>query len=283
LKKVKKHYHTHGLRSMNRLLTVLLLLVPSALCAQQGAIIFDRSVQYGFEVPEGMRENPMFREMLDGMPAANYSTMVFLFDESGSLMVPAPDPEEEEEEREDPVVPGHDMRASGMAMRMRMGSSARGDQEELLVAFVNFADGTMAETREFMTRKFLITGIRPEYQWRLTGEQSEMLGYVVHKATAVQDSSHIEAWFTPEIPVQGGPGPYGGLPGMILSVSVNDGHTVYSATEVNLRPVEEGVIIAPEDGEAISREEYEEIVAEKLKEIETTQSRLRRIHGGNPN
>ena len=266
---------------MKRLLTLLVLLFPSALSAQQGAIVFDRSVQFGFEIPEGMSENPMFREMLDAMPAANYDTMVLLFDESGSLMVPAPDPEEEK--KEDPVVPGHDMRASGMAMRMGMGSTARSDQEELLVAFVNFADGTIAETRELMTRKFLITGIRPEYRWRLTGEQSELLGYVVHKATAVQDSSHIEAWFTPEIPVQGGPGPYGGLPGMILSVSVNNGHTVYSATEVNLRPVEEGVIIAPEDGEAVSREEYEEIVAEKLKELETTQSRLRRIHGGNPN
>jgi GLPGLI family protein len=154
-----------------------------------------------------------------------------------------------------------------MATRLKMASSSRSDQEVLLEAYVRYEDGLAAETREFMTRKFLITRNRPAYQWRLTGEQSVFLGYNVQKATAVQDSSEIEAWFTPEIPVSAGPGLYGGLPGMILSLSVDDGHTVYSAKEVTLSSVEEGVIKAPEDGEEVTSEEYEEIVAEKLEEI----------------
>ncbi len=55
---------------------------------------------------------------------------------------------------------------------------------------------------------------------------------------------------------------------MILSVSVDDGQTVYSATEVKLDPVDPAVIKAPEEGEEVSSEEYEKIVAEKLEEIE---------------
>ena len=252
---------------MKRLLAILLLLFPVAASAQQGAILFDRQVQYGFEVPEQLRERPGMEELLELMPAANYSSMLLLFNESASLMTPAPTPEEE-------VLDAMSLRAQGLATRMKMGSSSRSDQEVLLEAYVRYEDGAVAETRELMTRKFLITGTRPAYEWRLTGEQSELLGYVVHKATAVHDSSHIEAWFTPEIPVSAGPGLFGGLPGMILALSVDDGQTVYSATEVKLDPVDAAVIKAPEDGEEVSPEEYEEIVAEKLEEI-----RMRRRRG----
>ena len=245
---------------MKKLMTLLFLLLPASASAQQGVILFDRQVQYGFEVPERVKENPALKEMLDAMPAAHYSSLLVLFNESASLMTPAPEPEQE-------VAPGS-IRGVGLARRMKMGSSNRADQEVLLEAYVRYEDGMMAETRDFMTKKFLLTGTRPAFEWKLTGEQSEFLGYSVQKATAVQDSSVIEAWFTPEIPVPAGPGPYGGLPGMILSVSVNDGQTVYSATEVKLDPVGAAVIKAPDDGEQVSAEEYEKIVAEKLKEIE---------------
>jgi len=110
---------------------------------------------------------------------------------------------------------------------------------------------------------------RPAFEWKLTGEQAEFLGYVVHKATAQQDSSTIEAWFTPQIPIPGGPATYGGLPGMILVVSVDESQVQYSATAVSLTTVAEGVIVRPTEGEAVSRERYEEIVAEKLEELRT--------------
>ena len=202
------------------------------------------------------------------MPPAHYNSLLVLFNESASLMTPAPNPEEEEA-----PVSGRGM---GLATRMKMGSSNRADQEVLLEAYVRYEDGMMAETRDFMTKKFLLTGTRPAFEWKLTGEQSEFLGYPVQQAMAVHDSSTIEAWFTPEIPVPAGPGPFGGLPGMILSVSVDDGQTLYSATEIKLDPVDAAAIKAPEDGEEVSSEEYEKIVAEKLKEIEMR----RRSRGG---
>ena len=247
---------------MRRLLTLLLILFPAAVSAQQGVILFDRSVQYDFEVPEA------WAEMKDLMAASAFSSMLLLFNESASLMTPVPTEEEESADR-------MALRAKGMVARLKMGSPSRSDQEVLQEAYVRYEDGTVAETREFMTRKFLITGTRPEYDWKLTGEQSELLGFTVHKATAVQDSSVIEAWFTPEIPVSAGPGLFGGLPGMILSVSVDDGHTVYSAAEVKLDPVDAEAIKAPDDGDEVSREEYEEIVAEKLEEIKTLRGRRR--------
>lgn len=255
-------------------LHLLLILLPAATSAQQqGVILFNRQVQYGFEVPDDWKENPQLKEALATMPAASYTSLLLLFNESASLMTPAPEPEEE------PEAGNLSARISGMTMRLKMGSPNRSDHEELLEAYVRYEDGRMAETRDFMTRTFLITGTQPAWEWKLTGEQSEFLGFLVHKATAVQDSSVVEAWFTPQIPVPAGPGPYGGLPGMILSVSVDDGKTLYSAEEVKLDPVDAGAIEAPKDGQKVSSEEYEKIVAEKLEEL--AMQRRGRGRGGN--
>ena len=244
---------------MKELLTFLLVLLPTAATAQQGAILYERAVKYEFEVPDRFPQ-----EYKDLIQAANVTSMLLFFTESASLMMPAP----VEEER---VPSGTGRRTQDLTMMLQMGSTARSDQEVLLQAYVNYEDGTVVETYEFMGRTFRVPGTQPSYTWKLSGEQSEFLGYTVQKATAEQDSTTIEAWFTPEIPVSVGPGLFGGLPGTILVVSVNHGHTVYSATEVNLTAVDDEVIKPPDDGREVSRDEYEQIVAEKLEELETLQ------------
>lgn len=246
---------------MKRLLPAMLLLLPVAVPAQQGTIRYDRAVKYDFKMPENLP--PAVKEQIG---SAEVTPLVLLFDASESVMTAV---------RAAPVRGASD-RVTAAAIRLKMGSVSRSDQERLLDTYVGLDAGTVAETRELMGRTFLIEGARPVYEWKLTGEESEFLGYKVQKATAVQDSTTIEAWFTPQIPVPGGPGLYGGLPGMILAVSVNDGHTTYAATEVSLDPLADGAIAAPSDGDRVSREEYEEIVAVKLKELEATRGRGRR-------
>jgi GLPGLI family protein len=106
-------------------------------------------------------------------------------------------------------------------------------------------------------------------RWKLTTEQSLFLGHPVMKATAEHEGDQIEAWFTPDIPISGGPEGYGGLPGMILTLTVNDGERSYTATAVTLGepPVE---IKAPTDGKEVTREEFDKIVADKMAEMEKT-------------
>ena len=134
----------------------------------------------------------------------------------------------------------------------------------------------MVEVRRFLGRTFRVSRERPSLAWRLTAEQAEHLGYTVMKATAEQDSTTIEAWFTPQIPVFGGPESYGGLPGMILVLSVNDGQVQYQATEVTLGELEEGSISPPDEGDELSEEEFEQLVKERLEEM----ARTRRPPGG---
>jgi GLPGLI family protein len=153
---------------------------------------------------------------------------------------------------------------------MRMGSTNRADRETIIGAYTSFTDGNVVESRGFLGRDFLIEDERPDFEWKLTSETAEFLGYQVLKATAVQDSSSIEAWFTPQIPISGGPGPYGGLPGMILVVSVDDGRMQYSANEIVMTAVAEDVIVPPTEGDRVTRGEYEKMVAEKLEELRMT-------------
>ena len=146
---------------------------------------------------------------------------------------------------------------------IRMGG---GDDEN--ETYTNFDEGTVTEKRDFMGRTFLISSDQTTLAWKLTGEQSEYQGFAVQKAVAERDSSMIEAWFSPEIPVSAGPETFSGLPGMILVLSINEDQMVFSAKEINLEGIEEGVLKAPKKGKKVSREEFDEIMAEKMKEME---------------
>ena len=98
-------------------------------------------------------------------------------------------------------------------------------------------------------------GVTP-VEWRITEQHGEHLGYDVTRAVGEAGGQRVEAWFAPDIPVPFGPALYGGLPGMILALSLNEGVTTYTATGIVLEGVEVGVIRVPEEGEAISSEEF---------------------------
>ena len=112
-------------------------------------------------------------------------------------------------------------------------------------------------------------GVAP-VAWQITGEQGERSGYRVTKAVGEVGGGQAEAWFAPDIPVSGGPALHGGLPGMILVLSLNGGGIAYAATEVSLDGVEDGVIRMPEVGEARSEEEYRSMVATQIRQVRQT-------------
>jgi len=255
-------------------LALILLVLPVAASAQEGSIRYDHSVTYAFELPQRPGGGSDARPQMRGgpqnqFPTGTARTVVLSFNATESVMR-AEAPGEEQAERSE-----MDTRMAGFAARMRMSSTSRSDHETLLAAHANNADATFTESLDFMGRTFLIRGPSPTYEWVFVGEQSEFLGYMVQKAITRRDTTLIEAWFTPEIPVSAGPGQYGGLPGMILVVSVDGGSELYSATDIDLGPIEPEALAAPEEGDEVSREEYEQIVEEKLAEIQSTRRRRR--------
>lgn len=122
------------------------------------------------------------------------------------------------------------------------------------------------------------TGIAP-VDWTVTDEQREHLGYRVTVAVGEVEGDSVEAWFAPEIPVSGGPAAYGGLPGMILMLSLDEGRTMYAAKEVSLDGVEDGLIRMPEVGEASTEEAYRSIVTGEVRKFTHYVRRMDRTFG----
>jgi len=231
-------------RALTRTIVPLsLALVPFAAFAQQGTVRYNHTVT--------MRMSPEMQRMQPGVPGSRTTPRLLRFDASASIMKVAPE--------EAPDV-GPDL---GRARLPQRDPSA---DEEI---YTDFEEHVVVEKREFLGRTFLITGARPEIEWQLTGEQASFLGHLCFQATAMLDGVALEAWFTPEIPVPAGPGPYGGLPGLILILNENGGRVAYVATHVDLTPPEDGAIAPPTRGREVTREEFDVIVEEKMKEMRT--------------
>lgn len=72
----------------------------------------------------------------------------------------------------------------------------------------------------------------PMMDWTLTDETQEILGHNCQKATCRFRGRDFVAWFASDIPVQGGPWKFGGLPGCILKVYDGDNLYVWEAVAI---------------------------------------------------
>ncbi|MEO0557491.1 MAG: GLPGLI family protein [Bacteroidota bacterium] len=234
-----------------RQLVVLAAFLPAAAAAQQGTVNYTVTSKLEVELP------PEFAHMQDQMPSETTAERILLFNEMATLTVSPPS-------EEDSVTdPSEMMESGGQQIVVRVRGTEGDDQ-----TYVNLETGEVIEKREFLGRTFRIQDEATPLAWRLTGEQSEFLGYASQKAVAEQDSTTYEAWFTSEIPVSAGPESYGGLPGLILVLTV--GNRTFEATSVDLNPLAEDAIAAPSDGREVTSEEFAEIVEERMRDMETS-------------
>lgn len=81
----------------------------------------------------------------------------------------------------------------------------------------------------------------------------------------------VTAWYTPQIPVNQGPGDYWGLPGLILEVNAN--RTTILCSKIVLNPNDKEDIKAPSKGKEVSKKEFNDIMKKKIEE-------MREMYGG---
>lgn len=239
----------------------LYALIPTAALSQtSGTIHYQRTVKP--EIPEGVELPPelpkeMQEQLLASMSAVDTTIWRLDFTEKASLMTPASD-----------SAALADRSASGSRGNMSVRAQVNRSQDRT-VTYTDIESWTVTEQKDFLGRTFLIRGDRPEYAWRLTGEQSEYLGFACQKAVTEADSAMVEAWFAPELPVSIGPASFGGLPGAILVLSIDDGNlTTWNATHVSPGMPEEASIAAPEKGREVTQEEFAAILKEKTEEMQ---------------
>lgn len=123
------------------------------------------------------------------------------------------------------------------------------------------------EQREFMTRMFLIESDAGKADWKLTGAQKTILGFPCQEALREDDGKKIRAWYTPSITVSTGPQNFGNLPGLILSVDIDDGQRTITASSITFTPVDKRLMVKPKEGKKVTAEQFHKIVDAKMKEM----------------
>lgn len=75
----------------------------------------------------------------------------------------------------------------------------------------------------------------------------------------------VIAWYTPEIPINQGPGAYWGLPGLILEIQ--EGNTSLLCNKIILNIKEVDRIKAPSNGKKVTQKEFDEIAKKKINQM----------------
>ena len=243
----------------------------SALQAQlkEGTIIYERKIN--------MHRNMQDEQMKAMMPEFRSSKHMLLFSDSVSMYKMVP-----EDEAPDPFAGG----GGGPRMVIRMGGSDGGD------LYKNFVLAKSIQTSELGGKNFLIIDTIQQQPWKMSNETKQLLGYTCHKATrkimqalpvvrtmtmsggsANRDTTaqsrpqprevEVVAWYADDIISPVGPESYGQLPGVILQLNVDNGATVYTATEVkkttDLKELKE-----PKKGKVITRQEYQKMMMDLM-------------------
>ncbi len=241
----------------------------------------------GTDIPEQDR-----KRMLERMKQDLEKTFILDFTRTTSLY-------QEEEQLGQPVA-----ERGGMRMAVFTGPGGEG------IYYKDVKNLTYCNQVEVFGKIFRIRDSLPDLQWKLDNETRKIGEYTCYKATAIRkvfrpgfsvkpgkgnkrektaDSGKepvgtedkeivITAWYTPEIPVNQGPGEYWGLPGLILEVSTE--RTSILCSKIILNPQDKEEIVAPKKGKEVSRAEFDEIMHKKMEEMREMHRREGRNRDG---
>lgn len=229
------------------LLALVFILSPWLIAlAQQneGVVLYDQKIN--------MHKRLQDEAMKAMVPEFRTNKMVLNIRGTESLFKAAEQPNEESENSD----------ANGNTVRMVI----RVPQNE---TYRNYDAQKSIELRELAGQKFLIEDTLKRTPWKFSGETKKIQGYDCMKATMTNKANNqpIVAWFTEAIAVPSGPAGFGGLPGLILEVNVNDGDMVYTVSKVEFKKLSSSDLKTPSGGKKITEAEFTKKRDEFMKEM----------------
>ena len=147
--------------------------------------------------------------------------------------------------------------AQGNGWMMRMAENPE-------VFYTNMADSVQTDRRRVMDRMFVVEGDWEVPQWNIANMKVGMkeLPLPNQLATAITATGDtLTAYFTESIPMSIGPKGYGGLPGAIVYLKVQNEGRFTEYTMVTMQPGAAVEMKKPDQEKVIDREEYEKQVA----------------------
>lgn len=106
-------------------------------------------------------------------------------------------------------------------------------------------------------------------KWKVMNKIKEVNGYMCMMAVTVDTikNQQITAWFADNLPVSIGPELYGGLPGLILELDVNEGDIVITAKKIEMKTITEDINIPKKlKGKKITEPQYNTLVSTHIKD-----------------
>jgi GLPGLI family protein len=130
------------------------------------------------------------------------------------------------------------------------------------ILFRNYSSGQLIEQTTLAEAQYLINDTIHSLPWKLSADTLTILGQLCKKATATaRNNAPVIAWYCENIPLPVGPDKYGGLPGAILKIDIDNGGITFTATKLS-PAVDEKSMKVP-SGKFITRAAFEK----KLDEI----------------
>ncbi|MFY7898689.1 MAG: GLPGLI family protein [Chitinophagaceae bacterium] len=243
---------------------------------KEGTITYERKINTWRRITD--------EQMRAMIPEYRVSKHVLMFNDSTSVYKMLP-----EDEAPDPFAGGN---GGGVRIAFR-GSGA--DAGEL---YKNFANSTSIQSTELGGKNFLITDSIKKLPWKITSDTKQILGYTCRKAVrkmqapagpisitrittrtdggnAQSDTAktvnptpkmkdiEVVAWFAENLPVPVGPDANTSLPGAVLEVDIDNGGTVFVATEVK-KTVDANALKEPKKGKKITAADYQKMMIEMM-------------------
>lgn len=235
-------------------ITLLAAGISGMLTAQEsGKITYKETATFDLPVIEGMDS-----AMVANLPRTSSSMKEVYFTSEHSLYQDVPKVAEAESMLEE---------RPGVVIKMESPNNK---------CYVNFHDKKMVKQEDFMGRMFLIEDNLETPQWKLSGKQEKIQGYLCQEAVIEDSTQAMSIWFAPQLQPAVGPDQFVGFPGAVLRVDMDHGRIVIEATSIEKQEVEKGIIKRPKEGKKVSQEEFMAIREEKMREMQEQ-------YGGNGN
>ena len=252
---------------------LLLITTASFSCIKaqikEGTIVYERKINQHRAISD--------EQMKAMLPEFRTSRHQLIFSDSVSLFKLLP-----EDEAPDPFAS-----SGGPRIIMRMSGSDGGD------LYKNFKVAQSVSSQELGGKTYLITDSIKQQPWKIGTETKQILGYTCIKAirkmtvqtggvrrmsfssgggapqvdtTAAQAKPReieIVAWYAENLVSPAGPDSYGLLPGVILELNMDNGATVYTATEVK-KTADSKDLKEPKKGKAITSAEFNKLRLEMI-------------------
>ena len=257
-----------------------LITLFSAAQITEGKVIYERKMNMHKNLPADAEQ---FKAMI---PEFQTSKMELAFKDQQSLYKPF--------KTDDDDMPGTEQGGGGGGGGMRIIRSGGGGNTE---SFKDYEKNTKTEIRELGPKKYLLDDSLKHYSWKLSPDTMTILGHLCHKATTtikggifgaamqrfgsgggnrgggnngdsasrtprVMPDQQAVAWYADDIASPSGPDDFGGLPGLILYLNVDDGALIFTPLNFDAKS---GTVKAPSGAKKITREEYRAMAGQQFR------------------